>query len=439
VLVFVAAFVVFLASPMHQMFDSRYSLLVSESLLEGHGLAIERFFPPEVRDAVCSDAPGTDYQVVCFHGHLYHFFPTGGSTLAVPLVALGRAVGWRPIDGNGLWSKPGELRLQRLIAALLMALFAIVVFELAAAVLPTAVATVLLLAMVAGTQVWSTASRGLWSHTWMILLVGVAALELWRADVDGLEPRSGLLATVLTLAFFARPTAVIPIAAIAVYLLLRYRARVWSTFAALVVVGFSLFCVWSLHYYGTPMPPYYAAARLERTYFAEAFAANLISPGRGLLLFLPQLLFLGYLLVRYPPRKHRAIALLAAVVSAGHLVAASGYPHWWGGHSFGPRLLTDMLPWLAVLAVIAVESWLGDRAEGGARDATALRVEATAAALLVGIAVAIHAGGALSIRSELWNNSPREVDVEPSRIWDWSDPQFLAVVTERPWVEMPGN
>src|SRR5262249_30148239 len=159
-----------------------------------------------------------------------------------------------------------------------------------------------------------------------------------------------------------------PIAAVALYLL-RYRSRVWVRFASVAAVGLSLFLVWSLYFYGTPTPPYYAAGRLDPTDFAEAFAANLISPARGLLPVLPHLLFRPYLLVRYPPGSHRAIALLAIVVSAGHLVVASAYPHWWGGHSFGPRLQTDALPWLALLGVIGVESWLGARAEAGAPHA----------------------------------------------------------------------
>jgi hypothetical protein len=320
-----------------------------------------------------------------------------------------------------------------------MALFAVVVFEMATAVLPIPAAAGLLLAMVAGTQVWSTASRGMWSQSWMIPLVGLAVLELWRAELDQREPRSGRLATLLVLAFFTRPTAAIPIAAVGVYLLLRYRARVWASFASLTLGGLVLFCAWSLHYYGAPAPPYYDAGRLERANFPEALAANLISPGRGLLLFLPQLLFLGYLLLRYPPAKHRAIAWLAGVVVAGHVVVTSAHPHWWGGHSFGPRLLADTLPWLALLATIGVERWLSARGEEGSAGAAALRVEATAAAILIAIGVAIHAGGALSVKSELWNYSPQEVDLEPRRIWDWSDPQFLAFATERPWVEMPGD
>jgi hypothetical protein len=46
------------------------------------------------------------------------------------------------------------------------------------------------------------------------------------------------------------------------------------------------------------------------------------------------------------------------------------------------------------------------------------------AVLVVALSVAIQARGAFEQSTAVWNWSPRYLD--PARVWDWSDPQFLA-------------
>jgi hypothetical protein len=61
----------------------------------------------------------------------------------------------------------------------------------------------------------------------------------------------------------------------------------------------------------------------------------------------------------------------------------------------------------------------------------------------------VHIGGVSSGRGMQWNVSPVSVDDAPERLWDWSDPQFLAAFLKRrpirdlsplprdAWVQMP--
>ena len=53
-------------------------------------------------------------------------------------------------------------------------------------------------------------------------------------------------------------------------------------------------------------------------------------------------------------------------------------------------------------------------------------VELTVGAVLLVLSVAINARGALSWDTALWNPFPVNVDQRPERLWDWSEPQFLA-------------
>ncbi len=106
------------------------------------------------------------------------------------------------------------------------------------------------------------------------------------------------------------------------------------------------------------------------------------------------------------------MAIAAPVVrdrrgGAGTAVYAS-YVVWWGGHTYGPRYLLDLLPLLVPLA-----------AHG------ASRLQGRIAAGLVGAAiawsVAVAALGAFCYPNGQWNVDPLDVDRAHQRLWDWSD------------------
>jgi len=47
------------------------------------------------------------------------------------------------------------------------------------------------------------------------------------------------------------------------------------------------------------------------------------------------------------------------------------------------------------------------------------------------ISFTIHFRGAHRRSAWDWNSQPVDVDVDPTRIWDWRDPQFLRGLTRR--------
>jgi len=53
------------------------------------------------------------------------------------------------------------------------------------------------------------------------------------------------------------------------------------------------------------------------------------------------------------------------------------------------------------------------------------RPSVVAFAILLGVSGFIHSRGARTMDVYLWNVSPANVDQNPARLWDWSDPQFL--------------
>jgi hypothetical protein len=95
-------------------------------------------------------------------------------------------------------------------------------------------------------------------------------------------------------------------------------------------------------------------------------------------------------------------------------IGVSCFPDWTGGWSYGPRFLADVAPLVVWFLPAAFEA-------AARRRSTVLVCLAT---VLVVLSVAIQARGAFEQSTATWNWSPRYLD--PARIWDWSDPQFLA-------------
>ena len=179
-----------------------------------------------------------------------------------------------------------------------------------------------------------------------------------------------------------------------------------------------MFVAWSWNVYGSVLPDYYLF-HLSSEHLWEALAGNLISPSRGLFVFVPSAAFALWLVGYYwRELSHRRLAILSLGIIAVHLFVMSRDPNWWGGHCYGPRLSTDLVPWFVLLAVLGTRCLMEDRSN--------LKQVAVAVGLLTLVIGGFMNGrGAMSFAANAWVNSP-DVDQHHRRVWDWSDPQFLA-------------
>ena len=442
------------------MTDSRYSMLVSQSLVSRGSFTLDAYnlprHPPEWAGFYFRLGP--IYQIEVADGHLYHLMPPGTPVLSAPYVALLNVFGISPANADGTYSEKWEVRIEASLAAFLMALLAAVFFSTARLVLSVSWSITIALGGALGTQVYSTASRALWSETWGILLLGIVVYFLLRHETGKGRLSPILLATLLSWSYFVRPTFAIHIAAITVYILIFHR-RSFLKYALTGAAWFAGFVFYSWFHFHRILPTYYAAGRLQFQTFWTALAGNLISPARGVLVYVPVLLFVGFLLVRYWKYVvHKRLVWLSLSIIAGQLIAVSGFSHWWGGHSFGARMTTGLVPWFVLLGVLSVfamqrhlrQSKEDDNLSGLApvalesADVAALlveqpkrrqvatlqrpapRVALTAGGVLLLLSVVINTLGATSHATWLWNLRPQEIDRHPERLWDWRQPQFLA-------------
>ena len=437
-IIFVLTFSIFLASRIRQVADSAYSMLVSQSLLRHGSFALDGYVIPRHEPVWHGNyfKNGPIYQLEVARGRIYYHLPPGSSILSTPFVAVFNLFGISAANPNGTYNHAGEVKIEAALAAFLMALLAALFFYTARLMLPVAWSVVVALGGALGTQVYSTASRALWSDTWGILLLGVVVFLLLRSEVGKRPFNPLLLASLLSWMYFVRPTFSVHILAVAVYLFVRHR-RLFFPIAVTGAAWLAVFVLYSWVHFGQPLPNYYLASRLQFGNFWVALLGNLVSPARGLLVYVPSLLFVAFLLTRY--RSHltyRRLVWLTLPIIVGHLVIISCFGHWWGGHSFGPRFTTGLVPWFVLLGILGVKAmldWRERHAVGSSRSGW--RAQLACGALVLLMSAFIHTRGAASHATWLWNMRPLEIDEHPERLWDWSQPQFLAGILPSPQPE----
>jgi hypothetical protein len=414
-ILFAGALVVFRASSKDNVMDSLYTVLVSENLIRHQSLALDSYFPESDRDQWQLDG-----RLVEADGHLYYAFPLGSSLLSIPLVAVNSFVlGGAVVDEQGRFSPWAEVKAQQNIAAALMAALVVILFYTARQLLPDDWAAFAAIGAGLGTQIWSTASRALWSHTWQILLLGIVILLLLKSSVHQARVRPIALATLVSFMYFVRPTSVVSVAAVGLYLLLCHR-RALVVYLLTGGAWLGAFLIWSHTVFGSLTPPYYRPSRLDFEGFWIALTGHLVSPSRGILIMVPVTLCIIWLFVEWVPRSpHRPLARVAALAFAGNLVIVSSFWKWWGGHCYGPRFLTDSVPWLFLIAVIGLAEFL--KAAEGTRERR-LALDRAAAGVLLALSILINGIGANSDAVWDWNAT---VDDDPYHVWDWRRPQFL--------------
>jgi hypothetical protein len=421
---------VFLLSPIWGLSDARYTMLLSDSILLDHSTHLNRYqFPAPIQESSrCVSPTGpvalsyAPYQLDRIDGNVAFCYPNGSSILSIPFVGAMNLLGVYPYDPDGHYNLANEELIQRLLAASLMAGFTIVVFRTALLILSITPAVLIAVGTAFGSQVWSTASRVMWAHTWLILLGGLLTYKLLRRERNADSPGPVIVATLLAWMYFVRPTGAIPIICVTVYTFLFYRNG-FIYYALTGLAWFTGFVCYSWFTFGKLIADYYLDSRISINSIATALPAILISPSRGLFIFVPALLFVFYLLIRYwttIPYARLAILSLSIVTIQTVLVAL--WPVWWGGYSYGPRLLADAIPWLALLAILGCAARLRS-----ANNAKFSRAEIATALSLLALSIAINGRGAISVATATWNVEV-DIDRHPERVWNWSNPQFMAGV-----------
>jgi hypothetical protein len=272
-----------------------------------------------------------------------------------------------------------------------------------------------------GTNYWGMVSRTLGQHESVALGLAIALFAWTRPTSEIRASHRSWGALGLAVASTARlqtlPIAIVLLGGLARRVGWRAALAPAALVAAIVLALAGLQFYW----FGSPLgavpqleslhPTIHAVTGSVSTTPWIGAAGLLVSPSRGLLVYSPIVLIaLAGLVIKAPVSRDRGIGWLSGAAAVQFCVYAT-YSVWWGGHTFGPRYLLDVLVLLTPSAAVAADSLMRSR-PGRA-----------ACALALAWSLVVAATGAFF--SDPWNTSPDDVDRHHERLWEWRDPQIL--------------
>jgi hypothetical protein len=272
-----------------------------------------------------------------------------------------------------------------------------------------------------GTTVWSVASRGMFQHAPGVCFLSAA---LWALARGGRAvPWAGLA---LGLAVVGRPTNIAIALPLALYAA-RYERRSLLRFASLAAVPGLLYAWYAAVYLGSPFAsPQAVAADNFRGSALTGLAGLLFSPSRGLFVFSPFFLFaIPAVVGSARPTSAAGRDRLPRYLLAGiglDLLLFSKWRMWWGGSTFGYRLLTELAPLLTIFLAL---SW--PRIERS-------RIARVLLVLAISVSFFIHFLGAM-VGASGFNE---DVESDPARVWSVANSELDLATRKLIRIAAPG-
>ncbi|XDD45040.1 hypothetical protein AB3N60_09955 [Leptospira sp. WS39.C2] len=396
-LVFVLLFIIFIYLFSYPMgtHDSFWVLPTGFSILKEFNMDLNEFLVYGVKDS---------YAVIEVNGKLYNYFPYGLTFLILPVIALLK------LFVNEFTLFMYIKHFEMIFASLLVIsslLFLFLTFRFYVSKLWSAI---LLLPVGLGSPYLTTASRALWPHSGSVFLLSLGLYIL----IYSMKRKKGyipLLGFLLVFSYIIRPTNIIPLFFISCFVLVYFK-KYRLQYIFVVLLSVLVFILFNVFVFGTYLPPYYQSARLtiDANLLTTAIMGNLFSPNRGFLIWSP--IFGLSLFALFSKKRDKHVIYLFFMIVFTHLFIISTFPHWWGGHSVGPRFLTDMIPFFSFLLCFFI------------RDFKKIQFYKYTFFLFASISIFIHLSAAFSKNTQLWNIRGGNVDQHPERVWDWNKPQF---------------
>jgi hypothetical protein len=282
--------------------------------------------------------------------HLYAFYAPGQAIMMAPLYIAGKILAHHlnlPYDISTLYAT-------RSVDLWLGALLALVFYALCVAVgYGRVVSAVLTLIFAFATAAWPDAQSAL-EQTQVNLFVLASVLCIWRFVVPRFRSRWWLVLTGMAVgvAVFTRYDALLYVPVLFGYVVaVRWsrgqRSAVWhdaAAFTAGVSPWFLLVGLWNFARFGSP----FLTGLHEQTLgepFVQGLTGLLVSPGKGLLWYVPLIVLLPFAARRFYRRSASLSTLFLALILLPTLFY-SNVLYWHGDPSWGPRYLYTAVPYL---------------------------------------------------------------------------------------------
>lgn len=399
--ILLAAFYTFFGNSRIDSVDGETMFQVTRALAEGGRLDLA---PGIVAPVTLISEYSTDTEIsstaIGRDGRTYAKYGLGQSLAALPLYYLGRA--WQAATGYPYAARWAATLLSSLVTAVTAGLLLILARDLG---FPQKVGITLALVFGLCSPAWP------YTHTFFseplvtfcLVLAALAAVRFARRD----QARwLALMGAALGFSLLTRINALAALPAFGLYLALTWKARrsplpviLQQATAALLpfAVGVGLVLLYNLARFGAISDFGYRTSNWQTPFFLGLYGLTL-SPGKGLLWFMPPIL-LGMAGFRSFARQVPREAWLCASLFLGYLLFHSPYTYWEGGWCWGPRLLLPALPF----ALLPVGSLLMQSKKQTAKLALAL-------VIILGLFIQVPAVGSNYARplQRLFEDSPQE-------------------------------
>jgi len=409
VTIFLVVFLTHLASPMVTSFDSKWSIHIAMSILREGNTDLA-----EYKELIQED----DYRIEKVDAHFYSIFAVGAPLLAVPFVYIYDKF-FVDLDDRLKNTVPAG-KIEKAIASFIIALAAVFIYLIARLFLSTRLSLLLVFIFAYCTSVWSTASRALWQHGPSILMLSITLYIILLARR---KPKLIQFAGIpLAFSYVIRPTNNVSVFLLTLFVFIYYR-KFFMKYLLLSLIIAIPFIAFNISVFNSILSPYYLGD-LNGNFFSaartsEALLGHLISPSRGLFIFTPVLLFSLWGIVLSIRRKNtEKLDYFLVGIIVLHLLVSSLVFLWWGGHAFGPRYMSDMIPYFMYFLIPAIQRM--SVLKGMAKFVLVLIF-----IVLILASFFIHYRGATNWDVYLWNSEPFNVEEKHERVWDWHDIQFL--------------
>lgn len=282
-------------------------------------------------------------------------FGPGSSLLLLPSLYLSKIINPDWLDEHQhIWL------LNKITAATITTATALLIFLISCIYLNKPYATLVCLIYALGTSAWSYTSQGMFQHTSCNFFLVVGLYCLLKKDTTGYT----LLAAIgFALAVWSRPTCIIFVVLAGLYMLIHARRR-FPAFFLLNIISALGILVYNNYFFGSffHFPQTFGAeiiaynktgsADVWQTPILTGLSGILFSPARGLFVFSPVLLFAIYGLFLMLRQKQEFSPFLFFITACMIiLVLDSRWFDWWGGWSFGYRIILETIPFLTLLLI----------------------------------------------------------------------------------------
>jgi hypothetical protein len=342
--------------------------------------------------------------------HVCSIFPPGIAFLAFPFFLPFVLAGADPLNLGLL------VRLGHVAAATIEVLAVLLLWSVVRRFASARWSLFLVLLYFLGTSVRTVASQALWQHAGVHLAL---ALALWLVFVARPVSWWRELGAGVALGYgtVVRQTTALLVPFVPA-------ARIRGTLYALAgaAIGVIPLLVYNAIAFGNPLEQGYGTKPFDTSPLVGLYGL-LLSPSRGLFVYEPYIIFaFATILLLKPDRDFLEQRLLALPYAwAATAILYGTYAEWWGGRVFGPRFLDDLAPALFVVLAWGIGHGLLAR-----RAVRAVFIACAAWSLL------IFQAAAFVYDQNTWDLHPTNINVDPSRLFDWSDPQWLFVLRALP-------